>query len=107
MLTADMKFIGADIDTTHCYQERVHGYEEKWNAIMAGKKGNASPADLGELMERELTAGFRPREHYAKEPFRSITRLMDKHELSTTELGAFLKWRVKDDNLKAARAAKS
>ena len=30
---------------------------------------------------------------------------MDKHGLSTTEVGVFLKWTAKNDNLKKARAA--
>ena len=33
------------------------------------------------------------------------THLMDKHGLSTTEVGVFLKWTAKNDNLKKARAA--
>jgi hypothetical protein len=74
---------------------------------MSGDKGNATPADLFEVIERELADGFWPKEQYAKEPFRSIARLMDKHNVGTTELGVFLKWRARNANLKKARDAKS
>lgn len=106
MLKADMRCLAADWDSTLTYQERVHGYEDAWNEIMSGAKGNSSPAELAEVIERELADGFWPKEQYAKEPFRSIARLMDKHNVGTTELGVFLKWTAKNANLKKARAAK-
>lgn|ERR1035437_1471358 len=106
MLRADMRCLAADWDSTLTYQERVHGYEDAWNATMSGDKRNASPAELAEVIERELADGFWPTGQYAKEPFRSIARLMDKHGLSTTEVGVFLKWTAKNANLKKARTAK-
>jgi hypothetical protein len=36
-----------------------------------------------------------------------IVRLMEKQGLSTTDLGVFLRWKAKADNMKAARAAKA
>ena len=106
MLTNDMKFVAADIDKKMTYEERIGPYEEAWNEILSGGKGNASPADLAEVMERELADGYRPTEHYAKEPFASIARLMDDHKLSTTEVGVFLSWRAKIATAKNARDKK-
>jgi hypothetical protein len=44
---------------------------------------------------------------YSKPPFTTIARLMEKEGLSTTDLGAFLRWKAKDDNMKVARAEKA
>jgi hypothetical protein len=86
--------------------EKLENYEEAWNEILAGKDGNVDVAGLQEVLEREGELGYVPTELYAREPFRSIARLMDKHQLSTTEVGVFLNWRAKKANLKKARAAK-
>jgi hypothetical protein len=106
MLNNDMKFIGADIDLTLTYEERVHDYEETWNRILNGKGGNAAAADLLEVIECEGQLGFRPAEQYARPPFSTIARLMKKEGLSTTDLGGFLRWKAKADNMEAARKAK-
>jgi hypothetical protein len=107
MLTKDMKFIGADIDETLTYEERVHGYEEEWNAILNAKDGNADPSDLQKVMEREGSLGFRPVDLYSRRPFTTIIRLMEREGLSTTDLGVFLRWKAKNDNVTKARYAKS
>lgn len=107
MLTADMKFIGADIDPNLTYMERIETYEEEWNAIMAGHMGNVSPTDLCEVFERENAKGFTPKARFSEEPFLKIGRLMDKHELTTAEVREFLKWRAKDQNLTKARKTKT
>jgi hypothetical protein len=106
MLNADMKFIDADIDSEISYQERVHTYEHKWNVTISGKPGNADPADLAEVLQREGRLGFRPSEQYARPPFSTVARLMEKEGLSTTDLGEFLRWKAKHDNLTKARKAK-
>lgn len=105
LLKTDMQFIDADIEKGMKYEELIGNYRETWDAIMRGADEGASPADLAKALEREALAGYRPNEQYSKPPFSSIVRLMKKHELSTTDLGVFLKWKAKDDNLKAARAA--
>ena len=106
MLTADMKFVGADIDSEMTYMERVHTYEESWDEVLSGKNKNADPTDLLGVMDREGLAGERPVKQYAKPPFSTITRLMEKEGLSTTDLGKFIRWKAKADNVKAARKAK-
>src|SRR5208283_3399293 len=107
MLTGDMKFVGADIDKTLTYMERIHTYEESWKGVLIGKNRNADPADLQEVMEREGQLGYRPVELYSRRPFTTITRLMQKEGLSTTDLGVFLKWKAKNDNVAKARDAKA
>ena len=107
MLTADMKFVAADIDTTHTYAERVHTFEAKGDKTLRGKSGHADPVGLKEVLEREGALGYRPVELYSKRPFTTITRLMEKEGLSTTALGEFLKWKAKAENVKKARAAKA
>jgi hypothetical protein len=105
MLNADLVSVDLDDDTL-TYSERVELYSDAWDSILKKGDGNALVAELTEVIERELAAGFWPKEQYAKEPFRSIARLMDKHSVGTTELGVFLKWRAKNANLTKARAAK-
>jgi hypothetical protein len=107
MLTKDMKFVGADIDTTHTYLERIHTYEESWNGVLSGKNKNADAGDLQEVMEREGLHGFRSVGLYAKPPFTTITRLMEREGLTTTDLREFLRWKAKNDNVTKARDAKA
>ncbi len=105
LINADVKLLDVD-DSTLTPGEKLADYEEAWDLILTKKDGNASVADLQKVLEREGELGYVPTELYAKPPFSLIAKLMDKHGLSTTEIGVFLKWRAKDTNLKKARAAK-
>jgi len=101
LINADVKLLDVD-DSTLTPGEKLANYEEAWDLILTKRDGNASVADLQEVLEREGELGYVPTELYAKPPFSLIAKLMDKHELSTTEVGVFLKWL----SLKKARAAK-
>ena len=105
LINADVKLLDC-IDSTHTPGEKLGDYEEEWNRIMGGEKGGATAADLLEVMEREGGHGFRPAEQYARPPFSTIARLMEKEGLSTTDLGVFLRWKAKADNMTTARKAK-
>jgi len=106
MLTADMKFIEADIDATLCYAERVEDYATMWNAILSGKEKGANVGALQEVLEREGQLGYTPQEQYSQGPFRSIARIMKRNELSGNDVREFLKWTAKNENAKKARAKK-
>jgi hypothetical protein len=74
---------------------------------LSGKSTVIDPSELAEVLEREGQLGYRPVELYSKHPFTTIVRLMEKEGLSTTDLGAFTRWKAKDDNMKEARASKA
>ncbi len=103
MLTNDMKFINADIDSRATYEERIGNYEEKWNEIMKGEivhepDGRAVQSDLlkdelVEVIERECKAGFRPSDQFAVDPFKTIDDLMTEAGLDENVMREFLKWR--------------
>lgn len=105
LINADVKSLDCD-DSTLTPGEKLGDYEEEWNRILSGEDGNASPADLQEVLEREGALGERPVELYTKPPFSIISRLMMKEGLSTTDVQVFLRWKAKDDNMKKAREAK-
>lgn len=58
MLTNDMKFIGADIDSTRCYQERIPTYEAKWNEKLSSRweSDAVTQGEIKKVTERELFA---------------------------------------------------
>ena len=103
MLTNDMNFIDADIDTHLTYQERIGSYEEKWNAIVKGEilhdpSGHIYRSDelrneIYEVIERESMAGFRPSDQFKDEPFKTIDELMTESGLNENVMREFLKWR--------------
>jgi len=107
MLRRDMNLLGADIDSTHVDTEKIGVYEERWKAIMDGDGCASQIAAMGSAIEKESSEGFRPKNQYSQEPYKTITRIMTKHNLSTTDVGEFLKWSAKDVNLKKAREAKA
>jgi len=106
MLKADVKLLDC-MDKTLSYEELVEDYAEEWDGILSGNDAGADPSELKEVLEREGELGYRPVELYSKPPFTTITRLMQKAGLSTTDLGVFLRWKAKADNVKKARAAKA
>jgi hypothetical protein len=105
MLNADIRILDCD-DNTLTYEERVGLFENEWNEILSGKSSVADLKQLEEVLEREGLLGFRPIELYSKRPFTTITRLMQREGLSTTDLGVFLRWKAKNDNMTKARIAK-
>lgn len=105
MLTKDMKFIDADIDKETTYMERVHTYEESWNAVLSGHNRNADVTDLEGVLIREGQLGYVPAELYSKPPFSTMSRLMEKNGLTTTVVREFLNWTAKRENVRKARAA--
>ena len=105
LIYADVKLLDVD-DSTLTPGEKLGNYEEAWDLILKTGDGNASVADLQQVLEREGELGYVPIELYAKPPFSLIAKLMDKHGLSTTDIGVFLKWTAKNANIKKARAAK-
>jgi hypothetical protein len=105
LINADVKTLDCDDDTL-TPEEKLGNYEEEWNLILKGEDGNASPADLQEVLEREGRYGNIPSELYTKPPFSLITGLMNKHGLATTDVQTFLRWKAKDDNMRKAREAK-
>jgi hypothetical protein len=106
MLTNDMKFIQAEIDSGMCYEERIEDYEEMWNAILSGNEKSAYAGDLQEVLEHEGQLGYRPQEEYSKGAFRSIARIMDKYGLSGNDVREFLRWTAKNENVMKAIAKK-
>jgi len=103
MLKNDMAFIGADNDSSFCYQEKIGPYEEKWNAILKGEvvherggravRSEVLKNDLMEVIERECVAGFRPSDQFAVDPFKTIDDLMTEAGLDENVMREFLKWR--------------
>ncbi len=97
MLTKDMKFICADIDTQLTYQERIGGYEEKWNLIFSNWRledpNGVLIGEMSEVMEREGLKGYRPSDQFKDEPFKSIDELMTREGLSENMVREFLRWR--------------
>lgn len=105
MLTADMKLIGADIDSKACYAERVHDYDEAWNAIQGDPKEVVLLSAIADVLEREGWHGD-AEEVFTTEPFRTFDRLIAKHDISHDMVREFLKWRAKQENAKKARKVK-
>jgi hypothetical protein len=109
MLTTDMKFIGADIDTNLTYEERITPYEEKWNEIMSkgeilhepgGRafRSDDKKSEMLAVIQRELTAGFRPSDQFKDEPFKAINKLMAEAGLDENTMREFLRWRSREGN---------
>ena len=92
MLLADMEYLGADIDSTLHDCEKIPIYEAKWNKILADHK-DPRGADIGRILEKEFLKGFTPSVEYRQEPFKTIDRLMTKHELTEDHIREFLFWR--------------
>ena len=105
MLTADMRFIGADIDSKMSYMERVGTYEERWDEVMADPKEHVLLAAIADVLDREGWSGD-AEEVFTKEPFRTFDRLIAKHDISHDMVREFLKWRAKQENAKKARKVK-
>lgn len=78
MLTNDMKFIGADIDNTHCYQERIPTYEAKWHEAMSSKflSCGVTQGEIVKVMEKEMFA--RPAKRKPKRLKKVNTSISDK-----------------------------
>jgi len=106
MFENDVGHIDACKEPQLTWPERLELYRQRWDAIMSGRqaredllKGRSRADDyLGELvevMEREGQAGFRPEHQYLLEPFDSIGKLMDEHEVPECAVREFLKWRSK------------
>lgn len=106
LINADTKLLDVD-DATLTPGEKLGIYEEAWNRILSGTKGNVDIGDLSVVMEREALAGFRPKVEYANAGFRSIAKAMKKHGITGADVRAFLKWTAKNENLKKARDAKT
>lgn len=109
MLTTDMKFIGADIDTKLTYEERITPYEEKWNEIMSkgeilhepgGRafRSDAKKSEMLAVIERELKAGFRPSDQFKDGIFKTINKLMTEAGLDENTMREFLRWRSREGN---------
>jgi len=109
MLTTDMKFIGADIDTNLTYQERIGTYEEKWNEILSmgeilhepgsrAFRSDDKKSEMQTVINRELTAGFRPSDQFKDEPFKTINNLMTEAGLDENMMREFLRWRSRKGN---------
>ncbi len=107
MLTKDMKFLDADIDKTHRYGERLSNYEVAWNSSLKNNADFSIVAEMEDVLTREGQLGFVPSQLYAKPPFSSIARLMDKNGLSNADIREFLTWSAKNENVKKARDAKA
>ena len=105
LLNADVKQLEVD-DSEATPGEKLVCYAEAWNEILSGKDGNADAGELQEVLEREGQLGSRPTEQYAKPPVSTISRLMEKAGLTTTDVQSFLRWKAKNENTKKARAAK-
>ena len=101
-INADLRLMDRD-DTTMTPGEKLGIYTEAWNEIESGKKGNVDLADLQEVIERE---GFTPQSQYSQGPFLAISRIMEKHGLSTTVVRQFVAWKAKNANATKARLAK-
>ena len=104
-LKADMRLLDAEFDPKACYEERVGTYEEAWNAILGGKKGNATVAELGEVLEREGRLN-NVADTFTREPFATFDRLIAKHDIPHDAIREFLKWRAKQENARKARKVK-
>jgi hypothetical protein len=83
--------------------ELLELYEEEWNKIMAGERGNANIGELQKILEKEGRFG-RPQDDYVKGPFLSIARIMEKNGLVAEDVRLFLTWRSKNENMAKARA---
>jgi hypothetical protein len=93
MLTNDMKFIGADIDTHLTYQERIGNYEEKWDATMSGGgilRSDPLQIEMMKVEEQECLKDYKP---FEDEPFKSIDELMTEAGLDEKTVHEFLRWR--------------
>lgn len=106
LINADAKLLDVD-DPGMTPGEKLEAYTEEWNRILSGKSGIVDASELQEVMEREGQRGFRSVELYARPPFSTISRLMEKAGLSTTDVQVFLRWKAKNDNTEKARAAKA
>jgi hypothetical protein len=106
MLKEDIRQLDCD-DSTMTYEERLELYKEEWNEVLSGKSTVTDASELADVLEREGELGHRPVDLYTKPPFSTIARIMKKEGLSTTDVGGFLRWKAKADNMKAARAAKA
>ena len=109
MLKKDMAFIGADNDPNLLYEEKIGPYEEKWNEIMSkgeilhehgGRafRSDDKKSEMLAVIERELTAGFRPSDQFKDEPFKSINDLMTEAGLDEKTMREFLRWRSREGN---------
>ena len=105
LINADVRLLDCD-DPKNTPGEKLGDYEEEWNRITSGKGGNVDVSALNEVLEREGVLGEAPVDLYARPPFSTITQLMEKEGLSTTDLGEFIRWKAKADNAKKAREAK-
>ena len=50
------------------------------------------------VIERELTAGFRPSDQFKDGPFKAINKLMTKAGLDEKAMREFLRWRSREGN---------
>ena len=92
MLNADMRFLEAADDLRASYAERIPIYEAAWNAALSRGADGQNVVAIQGVLEREGQLGFRAENEYKLEPFRTIGRLIAKHNLSENDVVQFLKW---------------
>lgn len=106
LFNSDMKRIEADDDLTLNYEERLTIYEEAWAKAQSDPNGAGILGEMEAACIREKREGFTPQSQYSQGPFLAISRIMEKHGLSTTVVRQFVAWKAKNANATKARLAK-
>lgn len=104
LLLADMKTIGADIDSTLTPGELLENYRESWKEVLSDSKSGNFPKGMLEVMNAEASKLFEAPAIYERPPFTTLGRVMDEGDLDEDDVLGYLRWRVRQRKTEERRA---